>query len=124
MPRKGNEHRQVQPKPYCVDHVPPGALMVLGSFRCVSYLWRFFVRFAVESAYPSALQEFVISWSRLTGFPLELSAVTGFVGHFLLRRLVLGLGFYSFHRLDVYPWSELISEDEKKKKVQELKHGK
>lgn len=98
--------------------------MVLGSFRCVSYLWRFFVRFAVESAYPSALQEFVIGWSRLTGFPLELSAVTGFVGHFLLRRLVLGLGFYSFHRLDVYPWSELISEDEKKKKVQELKHGK
>lgn len=121
MPRKGNEHRQVQPKPYCFGHVPPGALMVLGPFCCVSHLWRFFVRFAVESAYPSALQEFVIGWSRLTGFPLELSAVTGFVGHFLLRRLVLGLGFYSFHRLDVYPWSELISEDEKKEKGSGIK---
>lgn len=95
--------------------------MVLGPFCCVSHLWRFFVRFAVESAYPSALQEFVIGWSRLTGFPLELSAVTGFVGHFLLRRLVLGLGFYSFHRLDVYPWSELISEDEKKEKGSGIK---
>lgn len=43
------------------------------------------------------------------------------MGHFLLWRLVLGLRFYSFHRLDVYPGSEFISEDQKEKKgVQEL----
>lgn len=115
MPHKRNEHKRCSAQPYCVGHVLPGAGVVLGPFCCVPHLWRFFVRFAVESAYPSALQEFVISWSRLTGFPLELSAVTGFVGHFLLWRLVLGLRFYSLHGLDVYPRSELISEDQERK---------
>ena len=90
--------------------------MAPGPFCHISHLWWFFVGFTVESAYPSALQEFVISWSRLTGFPLELSAVTGFMGHFLLWRLVLGLCFYSFHRFDVYPGSELVSEDRKRKR--------
>lgn len=112
--------RQRSPQPYCAGHVPPGAVVALGLFQHVSYLWRFFVGFTVESAYPSALQVFVIGWRRLIGFPLELSAVTGFMGHFLLWRLVLGLRFYSFHRLDVYPGSEFISEDQKEKKgVQE-----
>lgn len=89
--------------------------MALGPFCCVSHLWRFFVGFAVESAYPSAFQVFVISWRRLIGFPLELSTVTGFMGHFLLWRLVLRLCFHRFSGLDIYPGSELISEDQKGK---------
>jgi len=115
MPHKRNKHKRCSAQPYCVGHILPGAGVVLGPFCCVPHLWRFFVRFTVESAYPSALQEFVISWSRLTGFPLELSAVTGFVGHFLLWRLVLGLRFDSLHGLDVYPRSELVPEDQERK---------
>lgn len=115
IPHEGSDSKQCSAQPDCPGHVPPGAAMALGPFCRVSHLWRFFVGFTVESAYPSAFQVFVISWRRLTGFPLELSTVTGFMDHFLLWWLVLGLCFYRLHGLDIYPGSELISTDQKGK---------
>lgn len=111
-PHKGSDGKQCEPSLTVLDmsHQEQGWVPC-----AVSHLWRFFVGFTVEGAYPSTFQVFVISWRRLAGFPLELSTVTGFMGHFLLWWLVLGLCFYRFHGLDIYPGSELISEDRKGK---------
>ena len=87
-----------------------------GSPEVQSHLWRFLEGLTVEAAYSSAINELIVSWGWLIGLPFELGAVAGLMSHLIIWRLVLGLGFYGFHRLDVSPCSEFIPANQRKPK--------
>lgn len=79
-----------------------------------AHLWWLLEGLAVEAAYPSALQALGVSCIRLIGLALELGTVAGLVSHLIIRGLVLRLGFYWLHGLDVRPRSELIPVGQRK----------
>ena len=102
-----------QPRPHALlQRTPPPQAVLVGSPRDLSHLWGFFERFAVEAAYSSAFDKLIVSWRWLTGLPFELGTVAGLVDHLIIWGLVLGPGFYWFHRLDVCPCSEFIPVDQ------------
>lgn len=88
-----------------------------------SHLWGFLERFTIEAAYSSAIDDFIVSCGRLIGLPFELSTVTGLMSHLVIWRLVLGLGFDWFHRLDIRPCFEFVPVSRRKHKQCETTHA-
>lgn len=66
-----------------------------------SHLGRLLAGFAIQAAYPPALQQLVVRWVSLHLLPLECGTIAGFQTGLLPRGFILGWSFDGLHWLHI-----------------------